>query len=342
MELSGKLSTLSRQGPALTSQFDLNVLVQDAYNLLAKTMGDSIRVDLRRASQPVIVEGDKTQLERIILNLIINARDALADGGNIEISLSRLFLSAEFCRPYDSVCSGEFARICVRDDGVGIDSADLPRIFDPFFTTKESGKGTGLGLSNCYSIIKQHQGFIQVDSELGEGTIFTVFLPLASTLIKNLQADIEDAVDDERQATSQLAATLEVEPAAPVTKRKRDRSNHLLLIVDDNTDILALTRSFAESADFDVLTCETGQEAIELFARHRDELALVIMDLMMPGLSGTQAAAQIQKLDPAVNLLFMSGFYHQQEDAVRELKFPLLRKPFTRAELIAQINLMIK
>lgn len=341
MELSGKLSTLSRQGPALTSQFDLNLLVMDAYNLLANTMGENIQVDLCRASQPLIVEGDKTQLERIILNLIINARDALEDGGNIEVSLSRLFLSADFCRPYDLVCSGEFAKICVSDNGIGIDSTHLPRIFDPFFTTKESDKGTGLGLSNCYSIIKQHQGLIQVDSEVGEGTTFTVFLPLASTLVKNSKADVGDTAKVERQIAAEAAVDQELAPKVPDKKRASGIVHRLLLIVDDNTDILALTRSFSESADYTVITCESGQEAVDLFAKRRDEIALVIMDMMMPGMSGTQAAAQIQKLDPKVNLLFMSGFFHEQEDAMRELNFPLLRKPFTRAELIDQIKLMI-
>ena len=196
-------------------------------------------------------------------------------------------------------------------------------------------------MSNCYSIIKQHQGLIQVDSEVGEGTTFTVFLPLASTLVKNSKADVGDTAKVERQIAAEAAVDQELAPKVPDKKRASGIVHRLLLIVDDNTDILALTRSFSESADYTVITCESGQEAVDLFAKRRDEIALVIMDMMMPGMSGTQAAAQIQKLDPKVNLLFMSGFFHEQEDAMRELNFPLLRKPFTRAELIDQIKLMI-
>ncbi len=328
MDLSSKLSTLSRQGPEQLTHIDLNSMIVEAYNLLADTMDDSILVELKTAPSPVFVEGDRTQIERVILNLIINARDAIQDSGKIEIELSQEFLDSEFCRPFEYLTAGEFAKISIIDNGAGIKPENLSRVFDPFFTTKELGKGTGLGLANCYSIIKQHFGCILVESEVGVGTIFTVYLPLTPHAGVYAGSRIDRVVRDPMLNNSK--------------EKDSEPGKKVIMIVDDNEDILSLTSSFITTAGYDVIVCRDGQEAVSKFVENQAAAELVLMDLMMPGMSGSQAAAKIHNLAPQVKMLFISGFFHEQEDAIRELQYPLLRKPFTRAELLEKIAILIQ
>jgi len=307
MGLTKKLATLSRQDVITPEVFDINGLLGELRELLAHTLPASIELLVTLTNVPLSVHGDRAQIEQVLLNLCFNARDAIEGSGHIRLSASQETVRAAGAAPDPQLAPGEYVVVSVEDDGVGIASEHRPRIFDPFFTTKSSDTGTGLGLANCYSIVEQHGGVITVESAAGEGSRFTVYLPLA----------------DETTTTRVTLPVREVVRAA----RETTGTGKLVLVADDNAQLRDLTCRILEQVGLDTCTAENGRQALELYRSRRDEIQLLILDLVMPEMSGQEVAAAVRELSKDVGILFVSGYAPEQ--TLKDLKEPIIRKPYT-------------
>ncbi len=272
----------------------------------------SIEVHTDVAQDLWTVSGDATQLHQVLMNLCVNARDALVDGGILSISAKNLFLDEQSARMNLDAKVGAYIIITVSDTGMGIPPEILDRIFEPFFTTKELGKGTGLGLSTVMGIVKSHRGFVNVSSKLGQGTKFEVYLP---ALQETFSAIVED---------------LEMPKG----------HGELILVVDDEAAIRHITQSSLETYSYKVLTASDGIEALAVYAQHRQEISLVLIDMMMPSMDGPMTIRTLQKIQPQVKIVAVSGLVSNDKLAqVRRLGVQtVLYKPYTAKELLKTIN----
>ncbi|NNF15134.1 MAG: PAS domain S-box protein, partial [Gammaproteobacteria bacterium] len=314
MSLTQKLSTLSRQEMTRRTVFPVNGFLQDFMAFLKHTLPASISLNLAQSDDRLHVYADKSLLEQVLLNICFNARDAIESNGTINIQTSKKVLDKKFLRQRPGVEPGDYVLITIEDDGCGMSPETIARVFDPFFTTKPAGTGTGLGLANCYTIIKQHNGMILVDSHPGSGTCLSVLLPLAEPGV-----------------------------AAPVTARPSPVKNtavrkNLILVADDDAAILKLTRMTLESAGFETLAAKDGKEALELFYQYEHEIGLIVLDLVMPETGGQEVAEKIRAHNDNVKILFVTGYI--PESTTANLEEPVLRKPYKRSlflETIAKI-----
>ena len=254
------------------------------------------------------VSAEATQLHQVLMNLCVNARDAMPDGGTLSISVKNKFLDPDYARINLEAHSGAYVSIAITDTGTGIPAVLLDRIFDPFFTTKDVGKGTGLGLSTVVGIIKNHGGFVKVSSEVDVGTTFKVYLPAISS-------SIEPAVTEPKILPAQ---------------------RELILIVDDEPMIQEVAIAILDEQNYRTLAVSSGAEAIDLYARHQQEIKVVLVDMMMPLMDGFMVANRLQKLNPHVKIIVSSGLISSDRIArfmdigVRDF----LAKPYTAIELL--------
>jgi len=279
-QLTHSLLTFSRKQVMRSQLADLNDIVQGVNRLLVRVIGENIRLQTVLSETPLCVNADRGQLEQVLMNLITNGRDALFNGGEITVQtgLTSVAGSAGAGCP----APGVYALLTVTDTGVGMDEETRKRVFEPFFTTKEPGKGTGLGMAIVHGIITQHGGFVEVDSAPGRGTSFKVYLPLA-----------------ERGEAAAAGAGAE----APLQGGKET-----VLLVEDEQSVRSLMASVLTQYGYQVLPASDGDEAVELFAAHRERIALVILDLVMPRKSGKEALDEMRRLAPGVAALFCSGY----------------------------------
>jgi PAS domain S-box-containing protein len=335
IELTNRLSTLSRQDTGITEVFDLFALVNQSLSLIERSLPETIELLSRSSGQTAMIEGNQSQLERVLLNLCFNARDAIEADGRIEINCSLEALDAEFCQQHENLEPGLFACIEVCDDGKGMDSAVQARIFEPFFSTKSKGKGSGLGLANCYSIVSQLKGIILVKSRPGEGSRFRVYIPLSEQGASQLtiSGDTENVEADKADSI----------PEAVSSTEKQDHSDiSTVLIVDDNEDLLNTIQSFLEFEDYQVLRAVDGEQAVQTIQTDSEQIDFVIMDLMMPIMDGKTAADNMRKIKPQLPILFISGYVGDSEMLEALQREVLLRKPFTRIELMGAINRLLR
>jgi PAS domain S-box-containing protein len=254
------------------------------------------------------VSADPTQLHQVFMNLCVNARDAMPDGGMLSVAVANhLITAADTCIHVDARI-GEYVTISIRDTGTGIPAETLDRIFDPFFTTKEQGKGTGLGLSTVLGIINNHRGFILVDTEVGRGTEFKIYLPA-----------IVDTVPHEVEELTLLAG-----------------DGEMILVVDDEVFIQQVTQTVLEDYNYQTLVASNGLEAIDLYAKHRDRIKVILMDLMMPAMGGLTAIHTIQQIDPHIKIVATSGLGTEtQVERLTDMGVKaFLAKPYTAKELL--------
>jgi signal transduction histidine kinase len=254
------------------------------------------------------VSADATQLHQVLMNLCVNARDAMPDGGKLSLEIANQFIDEAYTRMNLDAHIGSYVTITVADTGTGIPSKLIDRIFDPFFTTKEQGKGTGLGLSTVLGIVKSHSGFIQVYSEIGSGTQFKVYLPAI--------ADV-DPVHEEEQALL-------------------PGQQELILIVDDEPLIRQVAQTVLETHNYRTLLASDGIEAIAVYAQHKNEISAVLMDMMMPSMDGMTAILTMQKLNPKINVVATSGLTSNAQLTVErgiDVK-AFLPKPYTAKDLL--------
>ena len=314
-QASDRASTLTRQLLAFSRKqllelkvVDVNAIVTDMERLLRPLIGEDIELTTQLAPSIGCTRADAGQLEQVIMNLVVNAKDALPKGGKICIRTASLTLDDS---EHSFVKAGPYVTISVSDNGQGMDRETQARIFEPFFTTKEKGKGTGLGLSTVYGIVKQSGGYVFVQSELGHGTAFSIYLPR-----------VDEPCDI---LTSTTASPSSV------------GGSETILLVEDEESVRQLVRETLESRGYRVLEAPNGDAALALAAGHKDALHLVITDVVMPGLSGHELARQLLAARPALKVLYLSG-YAQDAFPPSESHKAFLQKPFTLQSLARKIR----
>ncbi|MCE9561242.1 MAG: PAS domain S-box protein [Planctomycetes bacterium] len=312
-ELTKQMLGFARRQPLKTETLDLNTVVSEAIKLLRRTIDPRISIRVTLASDLNPVAADLVQVQQVLMNLSLNARDAMPDGGTLTIETSN---APDACSPGASTDEPgpAFVRVSVSDTGIGMTDEVRAKIFEPFFTTKDVGQGTGLGLAVVYGVARAHGGWVECSSELGVGSRFDVYLP---------------------QGTISEEAVPEVVEAKPSVERGHGET---VLVADDEPLVLALARGALERQGYRVLLASDGAEAVEVFRRERakGEIALVILDVSMPALSGRQASQLIRKIDPAVPVLFASG--HPNADLGMEPGTGFMQKPYTPSSLAAAIR----
>jgi len=289
----------------------LNQTVQDVLNLLDKVIGKDIEIKTNLAEDLSAVRADPTQIEQVLMNLCINSRDAMPQGGRLTIETRNTEFSEEDCRTAPGFQTGCYAELRVTDTGVGMNAAVRDRIFEPFFTTKGTGKGTGLGLATVFGIVKQHGGFVHVESEPGQGSTFRVFLPVA-----------------------EIGAI--PEPLHPVLEDLPVRGGtETILIAEDHEGIREMAHAALSSLGYQVMFACDGEEAVALFSAHRHEISLVLLDVIMPRCSGPMAYAAIKELKPDVAVIFVTGYSNEMAALAEivESGVPVLRKPYSPGAL---------
>jgi PAS domain S-box-containing protein len=284
-----QLLAFSRREVAQKTDLWLHPFLREIGKLLERMIPEHIEIQLGLAPDHLMVEADPTQLQQVVMNLAVNARDAMPGGGRLSIETQPVRLDEGFCRAHPSLQPGAYVRVSVGDTGTGIAPEIRSRIFDPFFTTKGVGKGTGLGLAMVYGIVKNHNGAVEVESEVGRGTTFHLYLPVSA----------KPAVAD----------------APPI---QAQRGGETILLVEDEGLVLELGQKTLERFGYRVLTARDGVEAIEVYQAHREEIALVILDVMMPRMGGREAFQELKRLNPAVKALMATG-YHSAEVTTEEL-----------------------
>ena len=310
-----QLLAFSRKQILEPKVLDLNEVVKDMQKMLTRLIGENIKLATRLETDLGSVKADPCQVEQIIVNLVVNARDAMPRGGRVTIETANISLDAQTAAKHVAVIPGEYVMLAVSDTGNGMDQETQARIFEPFFTTKEVGKGTGLGLSTVYGIVKQSGGNIWVYSEPGFGTVFKVYLP---------------RIDD---ATANNIAKQAQESNAP-------RGTETILLVEDEDVVRGLTRKILMQAGYNVLDARSGDEAIRLCATHAGPIDLLLTDVVMPEVSGKEVADRLLELRPSIHVLYMSGYTDEAivQHGVLDANVKFIQKPFTWVGLTRKVR----
>jgi two-component system cell cycle sensor histidine kinase/response regulator CckA len=312
--LTRQLLAFSRQQVLAPAVLNLNSLISEMEKMLPRLIGEDI--ELAMALDPAIgrVKADQGQIGQVVMNLAVNARDAMPQGGTIVIATTNAAMDVMYTRNHPGSKVGDYVMLSVTDTGSGIDSETLAHIFEPFFTTKQHGKGTGLGLATVYGIVKQSGGFIWVDSALGKGTSFQIFLPR-----------IEEPVSV-------------VEPIAPA--RETFRGTETVLLVEDADALRKLTHTLLEQNGYRILAASNGAEALKLMQQNPVRIDLLLTDVIMPGLNGRVLAERFELLQPGVKVLYMSGYTDAAivDHGVFESGTYLLHQPFSEEGLIRKVR----
>jgi two-component system cell cycle sensor histidine kinase/response regulator CckA len=317
-ELTGKLLAFSRQGNLVSEPVDLHRLIEDVVTMLSHSIDRRIQIETTLGAERFWTLGDPSQLQSSLLNLLLNARDAMPHGGTVTISTANVEFEAASSVPGPfELAPGTYVKIDVRDTGVGMDAETRARIFEPFFTTKEVGAGTGLGLSAVYGTVKSHKGAVSVDSTVGGGSCFTLYLPAS------------------RPGSVALLPTEE-----PASLRLRGH----VVVIDDEPAVRDVQVQMLEALGCVVTTFEDPERAIEFFRAQKDGIDLVLLDLVMPGKSGEEVFYALRQIEPRMPVLIVSG-YSVGGQAQRILEAGakgLLQKPFTMASLAAKVSSLLR
>ncbi len=295
---------------------NLNQSVHEVMSLLDKVIGKDIEIKKNLTQDLLAVRADPTQIEQMLVNLCINGRDAMPKGGRVTIETRNAVFSDEDCRRAVGVQPGRFAELRVIDTGIGMDAATRERIFEPFFTTKGTGKGTGLGLATVYGIVKQHNGFILVESEPGHGSTFRICLPV-------------DETPSVREIRPLLFDDLPVRGGSET-----------ILLADDHEGICEMAQSALAGKGYQVMVAHDGEEAIQIFTAHRDTISLILLDVIMPRKNGPEVFAAIKAQEPGVAVIFATGYSNETAvlaDLV-ERGVAILRKPYSPSALCRRVR----
>jgi PAS domain S-box-containing protein len=312
-----QLLAFSRKQIQELKLLNLNVAVTEFCKMLSPLLGEDLEIAVKTTSDDCLVFADRGQIEQVIMNLAVNARDAMSGGGQLTIETAHVDLGDRYGQAHDAqVPPGRYAMLAVTDTGSGIDPLVRARIFEPFFTTKEVGKGTGLGLATVYGIVKQNRGFVWVYSEVGKGTTFKVYLPQAHTSVK---ADIQSS---------------SVAPEEPI-----HGGHETILLVEDEAALLAVNREFLQSRGYTILEARNAAEALRVSAIHPSAIHLLLTDMVMPGIGGAELAKSILATRPETRVIYMSGYTGETVDR-RALAADsiFLQKPFGFAALAQAIR----
>ena len=276
----------------------------------------SVRTELAESLPPVLA--DPTQLSQVLMNLCINARDAMPSGGTLSVVLDEVTVDDDYVPAHPEAWHGLFVRLTVEDTGGGMSPEILDQVFDPFFTTKTQDKGTGLGLSMARGIVRSHNGFLQVDSEVGRGSRFAIYLPAQSPEAQ------------ERGGSAKIDV--------------RRGNGELVLMVDDEIPTLETVKAVLQSRGYRVLTARSGEEALEIYDRNRAEVHVVFLDMMMPGMDGLAVMARLRERDPNVRIIASSGlrFAGGAAETLAVSRVPFLPKPYTEEQLLAALAKLLR
>lgn len=312
--LTRQLLAFSRMQVLQPRIMNLNEVVEDMGRLLPRLIGEDIDLELRTAKNLGAIKADASQMEQVIMNLVVNARDAMPDGGRLLIETSNEELDSAYNAVHPIVRQGSYILLAVSDNGTGMDAETQAHIFEPFFTTKPQGKGTGLGLATVYGVVKQSGGFIWVYSELGKGTSFKIYLP---------RVDQPVVKGGSTQSASEVP-----------------RGTETILLAEDEQDVREVAREFLESGGYTVIEAHDGGEALRLAETHGGTIGLLITDMVMPGMSGQELAGRLRQKRAGLRALFMSGYSERAaaESAQGDTSIRLLTKPFSRSALLRAVH----
>jgi two-component system cell cycle sensor histidine kinase/response regulator CckA len=312
--LTKQLLAFSRMQVLQLRVMNLNGVVEDMGKLLPRLIGEDVELGIRTAPDLGAIRADASQMEQIIMNLAVNARDAMPSGGRLIIETSNAELDRTYNSTHPIVKPGRYVVLAVSDTGTGMDADTEAHIFEPFFTTKEPGKGTGLGLSTVYGVVKQSGGFIWVYSELGKGTSFKIYLPRV------------DQPEDKANI------------ALPVAEAPR--GTETILLAEDEQDVREVAREFLESGGYTVIEAKNGAEALRLAIEHEAVIDLLVSDMVMPGMAGKELARRLKQQHSSVGVVYMSGYTEQTATETAEADGPmfLLTKPFSRGAILRTVR----
>jgi PAS domain S-box-containing protein len=312
--LTKQLLAFSRKQVLRSTLVDLNALVTSVSQMLRLLIGEHIEIELVLAPDLALVRADAGQLEQVVINLAVNARDAMEQGGRLTLETANLQLHAASGSPGQTVVPGWYVMLAVIDRGVGMDENTKQHLFEPFFTTKELGKGTGLGLATVHGIVKQSDGYIWVDSRAGRGSAFRVYLPRVE---RPVEAD-----------------------ASAAGPRSPDKGSETVLVVEDEAGVRNLARRILETAGYHVLEAANGRDAEMIFAQNRDAIDLLVTDVIMPRLNGPELFRRLVADKPGLKVVYVSGY--ATEAMARQVGLdrsqPYIQKPFTADQLASQVR----
>jgi PAS domain S-box-containing protein len=313
--LTRQLLAFSRQQVVQTTVLDLNARLRETSKLLRPLMGDDVEVIISRRSSAAVVEGDPVQLDQVILNLAVNARDAMPKGGKLILETSNIEMDETMAAQHAPLTAGKYVQLTVSDTGTGMDSATAARIFEPFFTTKDVGKGTGLGLAMVYGIVRQSNGHILVYSEPGRGTTFKIYLPSA-----------ENKIGLSTPGTSQTLP--------------RRRPDTTILLVEDDEMMRMLTKQLLVDHGYNVIEASDGASALGTGVAGDKHIDVLLTDVVMRGISGPELVRQLASSRPKTKVIFMSGYTGEllSEHDVFQAGTRFLEKPFSRASLLKMVD----
>jgi signal transduction histidine kinase/ActR/RegA family two-component response regulator len=312
-ELTQQLLVFSRQQPLHQASLDCHDLLSDTMRLLKRLLPETIELELIRAHRLPRVLGDRGQLEQVIVNLCVNARDAMPTGGRLTIETEVVLINGRFRESHPWARPGRYVLIAVTDTGVGIPQDKIDHIFEPFFTTKEAG--TGLGLATAYSIVKRHGGLVHVYSELNKGTTFKVYLPIAERNAGDVGTKVDVAVAG---------------------------GTETILLAEDEDAVRAVVMRMLERAGYQVIGVSDGQQAVDIYKARGAEISLILLDAVMPNKGGPEALSEIRELDPNVPALLCSGYseapglWTERSDTVE-----FLAKPYEPDALLRMLRRLL-
>jgi CheY-like chemotaxis protein len=293
-------------------------LVHEMVDIAQRTFPKSIEITARCPEDLYSVKGDTTQLHQVLLNISLNARDAMPDGGKLVLAAENFDVDEHYASMTPEAKPGPYVLLQISDTGSGMSRETIEKIFDPFFTTKDFGKGTGLGLSTALGIVKSHGGFISVHSEVGKGTVFKIFLPA------------------EQCSPSPLSSEMRVAPA--------EGHDELVLVVDDEQNILRVIKSVLQMHKYSVICAGDGVEAVALFAQQMESIGVVLTDIAMPYMDGVALVRALRKLKPNIPIIAFTGdAHHARLDELRAMNVnSFLIKPFNSEDLLASVHAAVR
>ena len=314
--LTKQLLIFSRKLETKLKPVDINNEIIQVHNLLKRTIPKMIEIELDLEPDLKIVNADPIQLEQAILNMGVNAKDAMSEGGRLVFKTKNVILDKAYCKTNIEAVPGERVLLTVSDNGHGIDKETLSHIFEPFFTTKETGKGTGLGLAMVYGIVENHGGHITCYSEPGQGTAFNLYFPvLAPEDVKQFKKEIPMKTDTQG-------------------------GNELILIVDDEKILRDLGQMTLENYGYQTLTAKNGEAAIEIYKKKKDRIDMVILDIGMPGMGGQKCLDQLLQIDPKAKVIIASGYTSvgKTKDIMKSGAAAFINKPYHDAEMLRKVR----
>jgi PAS domain S-box-containing protein len=315
--LTRQLLAFSRRQVVSPKVLDLNAVVHEASKLLSRVVREDIILSYQTSVPVGLIKADAGQLEQVLMNLVVNARDAMPDGGSLNIGTASVELDEVYCLGHEPVIVGDYVMLEVRDTGCGMDEPTKARIFEPFFTTKQPGKGTGLGLASVYGIVKQSGGYIWVYSEIDRGTTFKLYFP-------TVQGDVESMRMPPIQANSV-------------------GGDETILLVEDEMALREITASILQSAGYRVIDADTPAKAIQLADTHPEPIHLLLTDVIMPHMNGVELSKRLKAFRPELKVIFASGY--GGDELARQLSVAtdavLLAKPFSKNSLLALVHAVL-